>query len=224
MRPRALARKPQIPRPRAEVDAVTLAGRAYVFGGQIGDGSSVRTMASIAPGAAGHIAEPNMPRRLDHTASAVHEGQLYVSGGYPDGNPKAGLWRYSPRTRRWTQLPSMRTPRGGHAAAIIGGRLYVVGGGPRTFPNESAAPRQTLEIYDLARRRWTPGPIPTGRHHVAATAHRGKLYVIGGRTPRDFSMRTVDRYDPGRRRWETVTSLPFGVGSAKAVSDGERIV
>jgi N-acetylneuraminic acid mutarotase len=217
--------EPALPRARAEIDAATLGRRAYVFGGQTGDGSSVRTMASISPGGDGYSAEPGMPRRLDHTASAVHDGHLYVAGGYTDGNPTAGLFRYSPRSRRWTQLPSMRTPRGGHAGAIIGERLYVASGGPRTFPDESAAPHETLEIYDLARRRWSAGPdIPTGRHHVAATAHRGKLYVIGGRTPRDFSMGTVERYDPARGRWETLPPIPFAVGSAKAVSDGEGII
>jgi hypothetical protein len=217
--------EPALPRARAELDAATLGRRAYVFGGQTGDGSSVRTMASISPGGDGYSAEPGMPRRLDHTASAAHDGRLYVAGGYTDGNPTAGLFRYSPRSRRWTQLPSMRTPRGGHAAAIIGERLYVASGGPRTFPDESAAPHETLEIYDLARRRWRAGPdIPTARHHVAATSHRGKLYVIGGRTPRDFSMGTVERYDPARGRWETLPPIPFAVGSAKAVSDGEGII
>jgi hypothetical protein len=215
----------ELPRALAELEAATLGRRVYVFGGQTAHGRSVRTMSSYSPGAARHAAEPELPRRLDHTASAVRDGRLYVTGGYTDGNPKAGLWRYSPNARRWTQLPSMRTPRAGHGAAIIGQRLYVVGGGPRTFPDESVAPHRMLEIYDFAKRHWYAGPdMPTGRHHVAATAHEGKLYVIGGRTPGDFSVDTVERYDPARQRWERLPGVPLGVGDAKAVSVGDRIV
>jgi N-acetylneuraminic acid mutarotase len=217
--------EPDLPRALTELEAVTLGRRVYVFGGETVNGRSVRTMASYSPATGRYGAEPDLPRRLDHTASVVRDGEIYVTGGYTDGDPTTDFWRYSPATRRWTRLPSMPTPRAGHGAAIIGQRLYVVGGGPRTFPDESVAALRSLDIYDFAKRRWSAGPdMPTARHHLAATAYQGKLYVIGGRTPGDFSLDTVERYDPARRRWERLPGVPLGVSDARAESVGGRLV
>ena len=38
---------------------------------------------------------------------------------------------YDPATNRWTAAPRLPTARHGLAAATVGGKIYVIGGGPR---------------------------------------------------------------------------------------------
>ena len=44
------------------------------------------------------------------------------------------MFRYDPRTNRWTKVASMSTRRLGVAVAVLGGYLYAVGGSDGTCP------------------------------------------------------------------------------------------
>ena len=77
----------------------------------------------------------------------------------------------------------------------MGERLYVAGG-----TNDSGSLR-SMEIYNVARRRWTSGPSFPGpaRNHTTGVASGGRFYVLAGRDSTNFT--AAERYDPGRRRW-----------------------
>jgi N-acetylneuraminic acid mutarotase len=73
----------------------------------------------------------------------------------------------------------MPTVRSGIAAALLDGRIFVVGG---------EAPTGTfnqVESYDAASNTWmSHARMPTARHGLGAAVVAGKLYVIsGGPTP-----------------------------------------
>jgi hypothetical protein len=147
-----------------------------------------------------------------------------VVGGYTDSEPTGRGWRYTPQSG-WREIPRLSAPRGGLAGGVIDGLLYAVAGAPRTFPEVRAEPYGTVEVYDLAGGRWSPGaPIPTARHHTAATVLGGKLYVVGGRTPRSFASSAFERYDPRRDAWERLPPLPMGAGGLEAVTAGGQVV
>lgn len=158
------------------------------------------------------------PIGLNHSQAATYRGDLYLAGGYLDGEePTNELWRYDPRSDEWTQLPSMVKPRGAAGTAVVGNKLYVAGGAPRTFGLSSdGSPYGTLEIFDFETERWSEGPdMPVPRHHLVAAGLGGKLYVAGGRTglrDRDNDAPPTgefDRYDPGAERWERLPKMPF---------------
>ena len=92
----------------------------------------------------------------------MHDGRLYVVGGYADGNRETkGLFRYDPRSDRWTRLRPMPTARAALTAGVIGGRLYAAGGAV----NGKAL--RTLEIYDFRTGRWSNGPpMRVAREHL----------------------------------------------------------
>jgi hypothetical protein len=52
---------------------------------------------------------------------------------------------YDPATDSWQPGPPLPTPRHGLAAQVVGGRLYVIGGGPT--PNLSVS--SAVEIFEL---------------------------------------------------------------------------
>jgi N-acetylneuraminic acid mutarotase len=165
-----------------------------------------------------------MPVALNHPAAAAYRGRLYVHGGYtaPAGlaEPSAALLRYDPRRRRWRRLPSSPTPRAAHAFAALGGRLYAAGGA-----NDSGSLR-SLDIYDVARRRWRAGPdFPFGpaRNHTTGVTSGGHFYVIAGRDAGNLT--AVERYNPRRGRWEDAADVASARGGIAAVRiTGGRIV
>jgi non-specific serine/threonine protein kinase len=215
---------PAAPLERSEVGAARVGGSIYVVGG-FGPGS--RTMNAVERYDIRQrrwLRVRGMPLALNHTVAVAHRGKLYVSGGYAAesslSGPSRALLRYNPRRRRWKRLPPAPTPRAAHAAAAIGGRLYVAGGA-----NDSGSIR-SLEIYDFARRRWSAGPDFPGpaRNHTTGVASGGRFYVLAGRDAQNFAV--AERYDPRRRRWERLPDMRTargGIASAR-LRDGRIVV
>ncbi len=51
-----------------------------------------------------------------------------LSGGLDDNNVSAQTWLFDAVLLSWKRLADMPTPRTRHAAALLGGKLYVMGG------------------------------------------------------------------------------------------------
>ena len=211
------------PNERTEVAAARLGRSIYVVGGfdRSALGTTVerydirrRRWSEVSP----------LPFPLNHATAVTHRGALYVQGGYRSATglsaPTGALLRYDPGTDRWRRLPSAPTPRAAHAAAVIGGRLYVAGGA-----NDSGSLR-SLEVYDFARRRWSAGPDFPGpaRNHTAGVASGGWFYVMAGRDTSNFA--AAERYDPRRRTWQRLPDLrtPRGGIAAVRLGDGRIVV
>ena len=196
------------------------------------DFSSVATVDALDLQSGARTPALLLPLAVDHTLPVRSEGDLYVVGGYSKQGAVANLWRYRPATEEWTELPSMRVPRGALTGGVVDGRIYAVGGSGiialkgkptdrRNIPHGYA----TLEIYDIASGRWTDGPpMPTPRHHASAAVLDGKLYVAGGRLRSDSSIRAFERYDPKTNRWERLPPLPLGAAAVSVVALGRSIV
>lgn len=107
----------------------------------------------------------------------------------------AGAWVGAYRgasAAAWRRGADAPTPRSEVAAAVLGGRIYVVGG---------EAPEGTfaqVEIFDPAANRWTRGPdLPTTRHGLGVVEHQGRLYVLaGGPTPGGSASAAVEILEP----------------------------
>ena len=216
---------PPFPIAQDELRAEVVGDRIYIGGGirQSGDDLvSTDVLYALDPQRMTYRKLPPLPRRIDHSGWVSAGGDLYVIGGYRDWQPTAEVFRYSPRSEEWLELPSMEVPRGSSAVAAIGERIYVVGGG---LGREGREPTGVVEVFDIATGRWSSGPdIPTPRHHAGAVAVDGVLYVLGGRTEHDFSLDVVERFNTRTKRWERVQPLPLGVGAPAAVRNGGRVV
>ncbi|HEU0023551.1 MAG TPA: kelch repeat-containing protein [Thermoleophilaceae bacterium] len=164
-----------------------------------------------------------MPLGLNHSTATVHDGRLYVHGGYAGtglSKPTAALLEYTPGRDRWRRLRASRTPRAAHAAAVIRDRLYVAGG------SGASGSLRSLEVFDFERRRWRRGPGFPGpaRNHTTGVASGGRFYVLAGRDSGNLT--AAERYDPRRRRWERLPDLRVGRGGIAAVrlSNGRIVV
>jgi Kelch motif len=204
--------EPRAPVPSPEAAGVALGGYVYMVGGQARIGAEPLLL-RFDPRSGEYRREPDAPVAIDHPVVAIHDGEIVLASGFVDGSdPTNRAWAYSPRTRRWRELASMRVARGGAAGAVAGDRLYVAGG-TTDFGNENQ-PIRSLEIYDFSEDRWLRGPdMPTARHHHGAAAVGGKLYFVGGREPRNQAIDAVERFDPASGRWTSAPAVPTGTGA-----------
>jgi N-acetylneuraminic acid mutarotase len=212
------------PLERTEVAAARVGRFIYVVGGFDRTGATVAAVARYDIRRDSWRRVADMPIGLNHPTAVVHEGRLYVHGGYTSATGLSGataaLLRFDPEPGRWRRLPSSRTPRAAHAAAVIGDRLYVAGGA-----NDSGSLR-SLEIFDFRRARWRRGPSFPGprRNHTTGVASGGRFYVLAGRDAGNLT--NAERFDPRRRVWEELPPLRVGRGGIASVRlrDGRIVV
>src|SRR6202012_865214 len=100
---------------------------------------------------------PPMPEALNHMSAVSFGGKLYVVGGDAGGADTStgavrGFWRYDPDTRQWASMPEAPVARAAAGSAVLGHRLYVVGG-----RNDATSALSSLAIFDFDSDRSTLG-------------------------------------------------------------------
>jgi len=190
-------RKAAFPDPSEEVLGMGAGGKMYVFAGLAPVWKPKALVYEYDPAADKWAEKKKMALPSHHVAFAEYQGKIYAFGGFvpPTSGPPAWVpidnsWEYDPATDAWKALAPMPTKRGAAAAAVINGKVYVVGGAatppgtdePSVLPTRPHLALGTLEEYDIATNTWRARrPMPTARNHLLAGAVDGKLYAIGGR-------------------------------------------
>ena len=204
----------QAPAPVPVLDAggAALDGKLYVVAGKTSSGH--RNAVDVYDAAAGTwgSAAPLAGIAVENPAVVAHQGKLYAFGGSPQ--PFAGSVRnaavYDPAANKWTTLAPMITGRTGANAAVIDGKIYVVGG-----MDAAGASLSSVEVYDPATNAWSSAPaMSTRRDNPGVVAIDGKLYVFGGRTrnadastPAD-TLNSVEMLDPATGTWTARAQMP----------------
>jgi len=121
--------------------------------------------------------------RGDHGAVTM-DGVGYVFGGFShwDGfaKPVSDLETYNAATGEWTVETNMPTIRGDKAAAVLHGRMHVIGGQTKT-PENVDVPLKDVEVYDPVTATWeNEGDIPSNRFRFTAASHDDNIYIFGG--------------------------------------------
>lgn len=122
-----------------------------------------------------------MSKRI-RTRAAVFALALTLTaciGSEPDAvssqtpGPLASL--LTPGAPRWRALAEAPEPRQEVAAALLDGKVYVVGG------LTSSGATNRVGIYDVEADAWSDGPpLPVPLHHAMAASYGGRIWVIGG--------------------------------------------
>jgi N-acetylneuraminic acid mutarotase len=129
--------KPAAPFPEAseELYGVAANGKFHAFGG-LGPGWTPKgLMYEYDPGGDKWTKKKNMPLALHHPAWVELNGKIYLFGGFvkPEKGPTAwqpinNAWEYDPANDSWKALAAMPSRRGAAAAAVVDGKIYVIGG------------------------------------------------------------------------------------------------
>ena len=172
-----------LPQGRAHHSATSLSdGRVLVIGGEgAPHDNSLRDAALYDPASRAWSPLPRLlgVGRADHTATALPNGTVMVTGGtklHTGGRPQNILSTteiLDQAGQAFLPGPAMAQRRSFHTAtALAGGRVLVTGGqGDRI-----ASPTATAEIYDPATRQWatvSPMPGPAASHTAVVLAGPG---------------------------------------------------
>ena len=129
-------------------------------------------------------------------ASGVVAGIVALAApAHPQGASPPGTWM--PQT-------SMPALRGEVAAAVVGDKLYALGGAV----NRQAVARN--EEYDPATDRWRErAPLPQPRDHLGVAVVNGKIYTFGGFTSsvHQGSGDVVFEYNPASDFWRPLPPM-----------------
>ena len=114
-----------------------------------------------------------------------------------------------PAADRWTRVTDTNTPQQFHSVVVVGGKVYVVGGGQTERFQASA-----FEVYDPDIDRWDILPaMPTARVFLAAAAVGNAIYAISGiriaqgAILNDFDP-TVEAFDLTSQTWTQRADVP----------------
>lgn len=184
-------------------------------------------------------AGPALPQaRVEGVVATVKENIYFIGGRVPTSPEAAHINAHmdtargevlDTRSGRWERILDAPSARNSAAAAVIGDKIYVVGGRQMLKqPDGRQRPVNvaTLEVYDPATRRWeTRAPMPQAQGGLAAAAYDGKLYVFGGEQFVPSSKVFADAwvYDPRTDRWSALPAMPTPRHGHGAAVVGNRI-
>lgn len=135
----------------------------------------------MTPDSAGWMDAAPLPQPLGYGATASLPGGVMLIGGSNAGGAVANCYMLSWEAGQVScrELPSLPVTLTGHAAVVMGGKVYVQGGS--IAPGEQDA-ESRLWIFDPATETWTEGaPMPARGRFLQQMATIGStIYVLGG--------------------------------------------
>uniref|UniRef100_A0A8C5MZR5 Kelch like family member 42 n=1 Tax=Leptobrachium leishanense TaxID=445787 RepID=A0A8C5MZR5_9ANUR len=157
---------------------------------------------------------PQSMLRVHGYGAATLNNYLFVAGGCREnGQEISAVHSYNPRTGCWSQESSMNQKRYNFRLLAVCEALYAVGG--QSLRN--------MECYLPAQDTWTPvSPLPETLVEFSACESHGKIYVVGGYTPKGRNM-SVLRYCPLADEWSVFDICPLHVRKQQMVSLEETL-
>ncbi len=170
------------------------------------------------------------PSKRTEVAAAVLNDKIYLVGGFNEPTlsniarlaVSDAVEVYDPRSDGWTTAAPLPTRLHHTATAVLGGRLYVIGGFTTGFLS-LWNPVNSAYRYDPATDRWEALPaMPTVRGALGVATIGGRLYAVGGIGEQGNSD-AVEAYDPSTNTWSRKASLPTPRDHLAVAVVGDRL-
>jgi len=211
--------------PLTSFGAAVADGYLYVYGGHLGapheysaelQHNKLLRLNVAKPGQWETVAEG--PRRTG-LAMVAYNNELYRIGGWEAKNAVGEKWelyssrdfaKFDAKAGEWQELAPLPQGRSSHDAAILGSKLFVVGGWEMKG-KESSEWHDTAWMCDLshAKPHWEEiAKPPFSRRALAVAAYAGKIYAIGGMDDTNDMTTNVNVYDPQSNDWTKGPTLP----------------
>lgn len=136
-----------------------------------------------------------------------------------DQHASTACYRYVTASNTWAPFAPLPTPRSSFDAAVLGGRIYAVGGWNISGASSTGSFSSTMAVY--ADGAWTEVALPFQRRALAVAATSRHLIALGGMDASAELSNALDIFDPATGQWTSGPAYPgdaFGI-SATAIGD-----
>jgi N-acetylneuraminic acid mutarotase len=132
-----------------------------------------------------------------------------VPGAAEDLHSVADVAMFNPQTKRWATLPPLPEGRSSHAAVVVDGKLYVIGGWELRGA-ETPRWHTTSLTFDLRAKNaeWKVLVEQPFQRRALAAAADGKLYVFGGLLSAGGISHETNVFDFSSHAWSKGPSVP----------------
>ncbi|MGE5694966.1 MAG: DUF1668 domain-containing protein [Candidatus Sericytochromatia bacterium] len=217
---------PELPQARSDLGVAIADGRLVVVGG-LSAGQVLKTASVFDLTARSWAGLPDMATARHSMAVAAVGKSVYAIGGSTavgDGQltASAEAVKLAPRklqaAREWRSLPNAPSARLMMAWAVLGGRIWIIGG------LRDGSPLTTVENFDPQTGSWQSGPpLPIPLHHAAAAVYHDEVVVIGGAT--DNIAQASDKVFALRNgNWVELPALRHARAAPGAAVVGDKLV
>ena len=198
-------------------------GRVLLTGGQSANApASVITNSVDAFNPADNSVSPVAPmtiRRWSHTATALADGRVLVTGGRTGSTAATGVVLataeiYDPATNAWTETAgAMSVGRRSHAATLLPNGRVLISGGGNGVSTTSSMPLASVEVFDPATGLFTViGNMTQARSaHSAILLDDGTVLITGGSTGMGtlYPTTTAEIFNPADNSFTAVGPMNY---------------
>ncbi len=210
----------RLPRVQSDVGVATIGGTAYIVGGYDGI-EPLDTIVAWRPGGVARTVA-RLPFGLRYAAVAAVGGKLVIAGGTLADGVSEAILTYDPAgDGAVAQTGVLPDPVTHASAAVLGGRVYVIGGRRTVTGAQTAA---IVEIDPATMVATDVGALPAPLSDAAVAVSGGRIMVAGGESAAGAPVATLLAVTPllrhvrvhvlsakvrARRAFSALTALGF---------------
>ncbi|XP_060624148.2 kelch-like protein 6 [Anolis sagrei] len=148
-------------------------------------------------------------------ACVTLKNEVYISGGKETQHE---VWKYNSSINKWIQIEYLNVGRWRHKMAVLGGKVYVLGG------FDGIQRISSVETYDSFHNCWSEAaPLMINVSSFGAASYKRKLYVIGGGPNGKLATNKTQCYDPTTNKWSLKAPMPVEAKCVNATSFHDHI-
>jgi N-acetylneuraminic acid mutarotase len=207
------SRGPDIPLPRGGYYASWFRGGLLIAGGTYWKDNKKLWSDSVHfydPSKRTWAEWPPLPMPLAYGLTAQVDGRIYLISGMKEDKLSLDIFRLD--GRQWTRIGAAPAGFIYGAAAVVGKKIYAIGGGSSN--NDLTTATSQVWVFDPTKAKWEQLESFPGRPRVVHTvaAMGNAIFLFGGATqPKGGPLEDLSdayRFDTITRKWTALKSLP----------------
>jgi len=158
-------------------------------------------------------AMPALPDVRAAGTLAYLDGKLHFIGGLSAGQAQDTDQHWvldlAAGATAWTTAAPLPTPRNHLGSAVLGRKIYVIGG--QHDHDETLVTVPDVEVYDPATDSWERrASMPRARSHIAESTFvfQDRILVLGGEIANAALVDDATAYEPATDSWVVLTPMP----------------
>ncbi|XP_053544929.1 kelch domain-containing protein 8B [Bombina bombina] len=210
-------KKAPLCQPSMGISATEKEGKIYALGGMGADTSPQAFVRVYELGRDNWQQLPSMPTPRYGASVFLRGYKIYVLGGRQGKLPVTAFEALDLEMKSWTRYPSIPSRRAFASCAMTDNSFFSLGGlqqpGPHNFYSRPHFVN-TVEIFDSEGGNWSkPGRSTRMREKRADFVSGylgGRVVAAGGLGNQSSPLSSVEGFNPVKKRWECLPSMPTG--------------